>query len=174
MDNTVDEVAYHDRELSRLERELAAVVRQYRRATEVKDGVALEVETEALSNRIRWLLYNHLGLQIGMTSDHWIWLNGDDSCRIEPLLVPLELRVSGRFYCSLPEGHRQWTEPFAAYINQSPTGELDDYIVSLGNRVTLLNMPKVRELIAMGEKLSPPAPDHKDGWAFVFRKGDRA
>jgi hypothetical protein len=114
--NTLDDVAHYERELTRYERELAAVARLYGRAVEVSDCVAQDVEADALVNRIRWLLYNHLGLRIGMSTDEWVWLDGQDDCRVEPL-SSLEYRASGRLHCSLPEGHRQWTEPFAARIS---------------------------------------------------------
>jgi len=64
--NTLDDIAYYDRELAQLQQELSAVVRQLGRAAEANDDVAQEVETEALADRIRRLLYNHVGLHIGM------------------------------------------------------------------------------------------------------------
>src|SRR5713101_6491720 len=147
-ETTFDQIAYHEHHLRCLERELAAVVRQYRRAGEGDDRAAEEVETEAICDRVRWLLYHHLDLRVGMSSDDWVWLNGQDShCRIERL-GNLQLRASGRIYCSLADGHRQWTEPFAATISHSPTAaELSDYTIWLGNRATLPNLPTVRRLI---------------------------
>lgn len=172
--HTFDDVAYYRLELTRHERELAALVRQYGRAAEVNDGVALEVEAEAFCDRVRWLLYNHLGLRIGMASDEWVWLDGQADCRVEALGT-LELRAAGRFDCSLPEGRRQWTGPFEAMVSHSPiAAELRDYTIWLGNRATLLNVSKVRQRITSGEMLSPPAPVDLDEWAFVFRRGDRA
>src|SRR5262249_16666516 len=151
-DRMSDDMTYHDDNLKRLERELAAVVRQYRRATEGGDQPAEEVETEAISNRIRWLLYHHLDLRVGMSSDDWVWLTAkDDDCKIEGV-GNLELRGAGRFYCSFWDGHRQWTEPFAAKISHAHTSdELSGYTLWFGNRATLMNAPKVRQLVKSGE-----------------------
>jgi len=166
--NTFDEAAYYDRKLVRIERELAAVVRQYGRAAEASDDAAKEVEADALADRIKCLLYNHLGLRIGMASNDWVWLQGHEDCLVE--VAGMETRISGRIWCCLPEARREWTEPFAAEIGHPPTAESLDYTIWLGNRTTLLDLAKVREIFALGEKLSSPAPDE---WAFVFRKGDR-
>src|SRR5262249_53773930 len=113
-------------------------------------------------------------LRVGMSSEDWIWLDGEDDCLIERL-GPVELRATGRLYCTLPQGpRREWTEPFAAKMSHSPTAsELIDYAIWFGNRATLLNLPKVQQLIESGEELSPPAPAQDDDWAFVFRMGDR-
>ena len=166
---------FDEKNFNRLERELAAVLRQYQRATEAGDHPAELVEAEAICSRIRWLLDFHLELRVGMSSDDWVWLDGqEDDCRIERLGA-FELRIAGRLYCSLPEGHRQWTEPFVARISHSPTdGELCNYTIWFGNRETLQNLPKVQQLIESGEVVSAPAPEREDSWAFVFAMGDRA
>jgi hypothetical protein len=169
----MDEDAYNAAQLDRQEWEVAAAVRQYQRACEAGDDPAKEVETEAICDRVCRLLYHHLDLRLGMSSDDWVWLNGSYECRIEQMST-LEIRASGRVECSLPEGQRRWSEPFDARISHSPTAAvLQAYTIWLGNRATFLNVPEVRRMIESGEVLTPPAPVHQDGWAFVFHLGDR-
>jgi hypothetical protein len=168
-----DDGTYNVDQLTRLAGELAALVRQYGRATDAGDVAAQEIEAQAICDRVRWLVYHHLDLRIGMSSDDWVWLNGeDDDCFVER---PGEhgLRARGRIWCSLPEGRRQWTEPFAADIRHAPTAPgLCSYTVWFGSRATMLDLAAVRELIASGEVLTPRAPDREDGWAFLFRMGE--
>src|SRR5262245_6413107 len=105
-----DDSRYNEDQLARLERELAALVRQFRRAAAAGDLAAEGVEAEAICERIKWLLYHHLDLRVGMGSDDWIWLQGPgDDYRVEQV-DPLQLQASGRLWCSLPEGgFREWT-----------------------------------------------------------------
>jgi hypothetical protein len=170
-----DEQAYHAKELTQLEQELAAVVRQFGRAAEANDRAAEGVEVDAVCRRIQWLLYHHLSLRLGDSDDDWFWLDlvPPEECHVEQV-GRLELRASGRCWCSLPEGRRQWTEPFAASISHSSAAlGLSAYVLRLGNLTTLLDLPSVRRLIEGGEKLSPPTPARDHLWAFMFRMGDR-
>jgi hypothetical protein len=170
-----DDSSYFVDELTRLAEELAALVRQYGRALYARDSVAKKVEAEAISDRVRWLVYNHLALQVGITSDDWVWLNaGDDYCLVERC-EEQDLRVRGRFWCSLPEGLRQWTEPFAADIQYSPTAPgLCGYTVWFGSRATMPDLATVRRQVASDEVLNPRAPEREEEWAFVFRMGEHA
>jgi hypothetical protein len=167
-----DETTYNVDQLARLEGKLGALVRQYGRAAEAGDALAQEVEAQAICDRVKWLAYHHLGLRIGISSDDWVWLNEDDDCVVESS-GPHDLRARGRFWCSLPEGRRQWSEPFAAVIKHSSTfAGLCDYTVWFGSRATMQDLATVRGLIASGEELNPRAPDREDEWAFVFRMGE--
>lgn len=168
-----DDGTYNVEQLTRLAGELAALVRQYGRATDAGVTVAKDVEAQAICDRVRWLVYHHLDLRIGMSSDDWVWLNVEDDDRIVERRGEHDLRARGRIWCSLPEGRRQWTEPFVADIKHSPTAQgLCSYTVWFGRRVTMLDLAAVRELVATGEVLAPQALDHEDGWAFVFRMGE--
>jgi hypothetical protein len=161
-----------DGEFGRLQGELAAVVRQYRRAADASDEPAEEFEAGAVCDCIRRLLYEHLSLRVGMSSDEWVWLDGSENCTVEQL-TPLEVRASGRLNCSVPESRRQWTEPFTAIIRHSASSaELSDYTIWLGNGATLLNLAKVRHLLASGVMVSPPAPARDNEWAYIFRMSD--
>jgi hypothetical protein len=171
-----DNSTYNADRLARLERELAAVVRQYGRAADAGDGAAQEIEAEAISDRIRRLLYHHLDLRVGMSSENWIWLDGlEGGCRVERS-GPVEMRACGRILCTLSEeGRWQWTEPFSADISHSAVAdELCGYTVWFGSRATMLDLPAVGRLIKSGEVVAPPAPSRKGAWAFLFRMGDRA
>ena len=171
----MSDAGFHEQHVTRLERELAAVVRQHGRALTAADGPAEAIEAEAIYERIHRLLYHHLALRLGETADDWVWLDGhDNDCRLEAL-APLELRASGRMWCNLPESRRQWTEPFAANIRHSRTAdELSTYTIWLGSCATLGKLPTTRELIESGEISSPPPPANDDGWAFIFRMRERA
>jgi hypothetical protein len=159
--------------LSDLERELAAIFRQYRRATEANDSAAVAVEVDEVACRIRRMLTIHLEARIGMSSADWVWLDGDDKCKVE--FEGTTMRVSGRIWCSLPEGRREWTEPFAAkVIHRDETQELADYTFCWGTRATLLNLATVERLVRGGETVAPPAPAKEDGWAYVFQMGEAA
>ena len=164
-----DDGAFHAREITGLEREFAALVRQLTRATAASDHAAEAVEAKAICNHVRHLCYHHLALRIGETSDDWVWVEGLEDYHIEQI-PPLQLRASGRVWCTLPEGvFRQWTEPFAATISHSADAhELSGYLLQLGDRATFLDLPTVRRLIERGEAPTPPAPAIDDGWAFTF------
>jgi hypothetical protein len=168
-----DDRTHNVDQLARLEAELAALVRQYGRAADASDTVAQEVEAAALCERVGWLLHHHLDLRIGMSSDKWVWLSGGpDECFVERY-EQHDLRARGRIWCSLPEGRRQWTEPFVAEIRHSPAAAgLCGYTVWFASRATMLDLATVRRLIASSEVLNPRAPDREDGWAFVFRMGE--
>lgn len=66
----MDDSIFPAEQLARLEREVAAVVRQYGRAAEAGDA-AQDVEAEAACDRIKWLLYHHLDLRGGLGDDNW-------------------------------------------------------------------------------------------------------
>jgi hypothetical protein len=168
-----DDAGFNGDQLTRLAGELAALVRQYGRAADAGDTAAQELEGQAICDRVRWLMYHHLDLRVGMASDRWVWLNRDDvDCFVERG-EGNDLRARGRIRCSLPEGQQEWTEPFAADIRHSPTTRgLSSYTVWFGSRATMLDLAAVRDLIASGEVLTPRAPDREDGWAFVFRMGE--
>jgi len=174
----MDESAHHTHELTRLEAELAAIVRQYDRAVKACDHMAQHVEAEAVCDRVRRLLHHHLGLRVGISSHDWVWLDGqEDDCIVERV-GPVELRTAGRLICSLAEGPlRRWTEPFAASITHSRTApELSSYTIWFANRTTMLDLEPIRQLPPGSEIVNPPhppAPTREDGWAFVFRMGDR-
>jgi hypothetical protein len=168
-----DEFRYCLDQLARLEKELAALARQYGRAVDDGDAAAQQVEAEAICDRVKWLLYHHLDLRIGMGSDDWVWLNDNEG--LVDRTGDHVLQASGRIWCSLPEtGHRhQWSEPFAAKISHSPIGhELCDYIVNFGSAATILDVAMVRRVLAGGGNLNPRPPDDEDDWAFVFRMGE--
>jgi len=151
-------------------------LRQYARASDVSDLSARAIEAEALCDRIKWLLYHHLELRVGMSDHDWVWLNCHlDDCCVERS-PPSEVHARGRIECTLAEGPRKaWTEPFAAKITQSPTGsDICDYSLWFGGRATMLDLETVRKLITAGNVLDPPAPVDENGWAFAFRMGDRA
>src|SRR5262245_48822120 len=157
-------------ELSRLENELAAAIRQFARATEARDDAATAVETETIADRIRRMLYVHLEIRIGMSSDDWVWLDGQEDFQVD--VTGTETKVSGRIYCTLPTAgpRRDWTEPVAGVMNQISAGEaLAAYSISFGARATLLDLSTVKRLVASGEKVAPPPPASEDGWAYVFR-----
>ncbi len=166
---------FHQDWLADLEVEVAALVRQYLRATEASDRAAREVEADAICDRIRRLLYHHLGLSVSDTDDDWFWLDGqEEGCRVE-LVGAMELKATGRLWCSLPEGRRQWTEPFAARVAHSATAQvLSGYTLHLGSRETLLNLSETRRQIEGGRIPTPPPPANEEEWAFVFRLGDRS
>jgi hypothetical protein len=66
-----------------------------------------------------------------------------------------------------------WTEPFAAELAGSPTGELCRYSIRFGSRRTLLKLDAVRKQMRAGKFFDPPTPIRDTGWAFVFRMGER-
>lgn len=173
--------------LLEIERSLAAVIRQYRRAADANDSDALALERDSVACWIRRMITIHLEARIGMSSDDWVWLDGDEVCSIE--LAGAEMTVSGRIWCSLPEGRREWTEPFAArVVHASASPDLADYTIWWGTRETLLDLPTVERLVRGGEVptprsrierflrgdkvLSPLAPTSEDGWAYVFLRGE--
>jgi hypothetical protein len=157
-------------ELVGLENELAAAIRQFARATAAHDDAATAIETETIADRIRRMLYLHLEIRIGMSSDDWVWLDGQEDFQVH--VSGTETKVSGRIYCTLPAKgpRREWTEPVAGVMNQISTGKaLADYSISFGTRATLLDLSTVKRLVASGEKVAPPPPATEDGWAYVFR-----
>lgn len=155
------------------ERELATLIRQYRRAFEANDRLAQDIEADAICERIRRLLYEHLELRVGMSSDQWFWLDGREHCQIDRA-ARQGIRATGRLICSLPEARRlEWSEPFAASISLDNVEELSDYTIWLGNRQTLIGLPRIRQQIEAGEVPSPSAPNAVNQWAFVFRRGER-
>jgi hypothetical protein len=160
-------------ELFRVERELAAAVRQFGRASQSQDDPAKAIELEAIGDRIRRLLYVHLETQIGMSSDAWVWMDGQEEIQAE--LAGMELKASGRTQCTLANSPlRHWTEPFTAVIVlASPGPGLADYTISWGARASLLDLATVERLILRGEKVSPPPPTSEDAWAYVFRMDGR-
>src|SRR5262245_37681976 len=172
---TPEEFASIERGLGSLQRELAAVLRQHQRATSARDQSAEVVEAEATIDRIRRLLYHHLELRVGMSSDKWVWLDGQDDCVVEAL-QPLEFRASGRLLCSLPEGRRrEWYEPFEAQVILNPNDrELAGYTIWFANVATILNPATVKRMIEAGELVKPRVPARAEEWAHVFRMGDRA
>ena len=160
-------------ELARLETELAAVARQYGRAAEAHDDAAKAVEVEAIADRIRRMLYAHLEIRIGMTSNAWVWLDGQEAVQAD--LVGSEIKVSGRILCTLAADFRvRWTEPFAAEITHAANAPgLSNYAIWLGTRATLLDLATVERLITSGETVLPPTPSNEDGWAYVIRMDGR-
>lgn len=172
---TPEELASIERSIERLERELAAILRQHQRATNARDESAKLVEADASIDRIRRLIYHHLDMRVGMSSDNWVWLDGQEDCTVEPL-QPLEFRASGRLICSLPERRRrEWFEPFDVRVSLSPSGgELSAYTIRFANVATFCNLPKVQEMIEAGQTVKPRIPVENEEWAHVFRMGDRA
>jgi hypothetical protein len=185
-DNGAEGRSYADI-LLELEGSLAAVFRQYRRAVEADDRAAIALEKDAVACWVRRMITIHLEARIGMSSEDWVWLDADDVCHVE--LVGTEMKVSGRIWCSLPEGRREWTEPFAARIVHAiETPHLADYMLWWGTRATVLDLAAVERLVRGGEVpsphaqierllrgapvFSPPAPTSEDGWAYVFRMGE--
>jgi hypothetical protein len=159
--------------LTDLECEVAAIFRQYRRATDAHDNAASVVEVDAIACRIRRMLYVHLEARVGMSSGQWVWLDGDDECNVE--VEGTLMSVSGRIWCSLPEGRREWTEPFSAQIvHDDQAQQLTDYTFFWGTHATLLNLREVERLVRACELLRPHAPANLDGWAYVFRMGETA
>jgi hypothetical protein len=160
-------------ELFLLERELSAAVRQFGRAADAHDDAAKAIEVEAIADRIRRMLYVHLEIRIGMSSDAWVWLDGQENVRVE--LAGTEMSLSGRILCALANSlRRQWTEPFAAVVTHGSTDSgLSGYTISLGSPGTLLDLSAVERLIASGETVLPPPPKSQDGWAYIFRMDGR-
>jgi len=160
-------------DLLRAETELAAAIRQFDRASQAQDDPAKVIELEAIGDRIRRILYVHLEIRIGMTSDAWVWMDGQEDIRVE--LAGMELKASGRIRCTLANGPlRYWTEPFTAVVIQASTDlGLADYTISWGSRETLLDLAAVERLVVRGETMSPPAPSREDAWAYVFRMNSR-
>jgi hypothetical protein len=165
--------SFHRDELARLEDEVAALLRQYRRATEAKDEAAARVEGAALCDRVHWLLYHHLEMQLASPLDEWwFWLDGTaDEWRVE-LESPLSARVAGRVWCGLSvTGGRQWTEPFLAYFSHLPLlPALGSYTVCLGRRSTLCDEGALREYLAAGCVFEVVGSSDESHWAFVFHK----
>jgi hypothetical protein len=133
------------------------------------------------------MLTIYLEARIGMSSQEWVWLDADETCQVE--LAGTEVKVWGRIWCSLPEGRREWTEPFAARIAFANDGQrLAHYTFWWGKRETLLDLATVERLVRGGKVpsararlksqlsgetvFSPPAPDGEGGWAYVFRMGE--
>ncbi len=112
---------FRDLSIASLERDLAAIARQYRHALEAHDPAAQRLETAASADRVRGLLWNFLESQAEMHPDDWVFLTGYTRCLIE--LEGAQMRVSGHFWCSFPRGRREWVEPFLAVIELSPSGK---------------------------------------------------
>src|SRR5262249_16558289 len=146
----------------------AVIVRQFGRASQAQDVAAKIVEVQAIGDRIRRMLYVHLEIRIGMSSNAWVWLDGQEDVQVD--FAGTELKASGRILCTLANGpRRRWTEPFAAVLTQaSPDPGLADYTITLGTRATLLDLAMVERLVTSGETVSPPAPTSEDAWAYVF------
>lgn len=173
--------------LIEIERSLAATIRQYGRAIHANDPDAVAIEKNGLACWIRRMITDHFEARLGLTSLDWVWLDAEDECEVT--LAGLELTASGRIWCSLPDGRREWTEPFAAVITHASSGQLlADYTLWWGTRETLLNLTAVKRLVRGNELPSsgakfvrylqkkqeffPPAPMSEDGWAYVFHKGE--
>jgi hypothetical protein len=175
MSHIPENLARIEHVFERIERELAAILRQHQRATIAGDESAKLVEAEAAIDRIRWLLYHHLDLRVGISSDNWVWLDGQADCAVEPL-EPWQFRTLGRITCSLPEGRRrEWFEPFEAQVSLSPSsGELSTYTIRFANVTTIQNLQKVAEMIEAGEAVKPRIPVRSEEWAYTFRMGERS
>lgn len=161
--------------LVELENEVAAIFRQYRRASDAHDAVALAMEADAIGCRIARMLYPHLDARIGISSGNWVWADGHDECNV--VVEETQMMVSGRLFCSLPKGRpREWTEPFSArFVHNDQSRRLADYTLYWGTRATLLDVRKVERLIHHSEeRFDPPPPTNLEEWAYVFRKGEVA
>ncbi len=157
-----------------LEKELAAGIRQFARAMGTNDDAAIALEIETVAERVKSLLFIHLEIRIGMGSDSWVWLDGQEGFEME--VTGCETNLSGRIWCTLPTAgpRREWTEPVAGLIMHSAKGRgLSGYSFSFGTRATLLDLPTVERLLAGGKDVAPPAPTSQDEWAYVFRIDDR-
>jgi hypothetical protein len=165
---------FHHDWLTDLEGQVAALVRQYLRAAKARDRAALDVETQTIGDRVHSLLYHHLGLRVGESSDNWFWLSATKACAVE-LQGLLDIRAVGQMWCSLPERRREWTEPFEArFMHSASILALSAYTLNFGSRATLLDLSETRSLIDAGKPPESPLPVEKGGWAFVFHMGDRA
>src|SRR2546423_190756 len=68
------------------------------RAVQAQDDAAKTVEIEAIADRIRRMLYVHMEIRIGMSSDDWVWLDSQEDVEVE--LTDLEMNASGRILCT--------------------------------------------------------------------------
>jgi hypothetical protein len=158
--------------IAELEVAVAALTRQLDRAASAADGPAVAVEREAICERVRELVYHHLGCAVGETSDDWVWLSGvlDGWAMERP--GPTDLSASGQVWCSLPEGGwRDWAEPFAAWFRLSADGRsVAGYALRFGRRSTLHDLPAVRAGIVAGSPPPPCLASEVPEWAYVFSK----
>jgi hypothetical protein len=165
-------VASRDKlQVSALERDLAAIARQYRRSVEARDKAAQSLEVSAAAECIQRLLVAFR--EAGPVDACEFYFSGYDVCQIA--LKGLNMNVMGRTWCSFfaHEGWREWTEPFSAIIVLSADCEsVTAYSLYCGTRATLLDPEKVRRQLSNGKRVAPRAPSRQDGWAFVYRMGD--
>lgn len=163
---------FHLESIAELEGIVAALARQHDRAAAAGDDAAVAVEREAICSRVRELVYHHLGVAVGETSDDWVWLSvAVDGWAFERP-GPTELSASGQVWCSLPEGGwRDWSEPVSGCFRLSAGGRaLVGYALRFGRRATLLDLPTVRARIAAGDPPGPCPPSEVPEWAYVFAR----
>jgi hypothetical protein len=163
---------FHLDSIAELEGIVAALARQLDRAAAAGDEAAVAVEREAICSRIRELVYHHLGVAVGETSDAWVWI----SVAVEGWAFdrpgPSELSASGQVWCSLPEGGwRDWSEPVSGTFRLSAGGRgVVGYTLRFGRRSTLLDLPAVRVGIAAGQPPGSCPPAEVSEWAYEFRR----
>lgn len=167
------------------DRELAARVRQYVRALEAGDRVAVKLMkrdlTFALESHLNRLLYkSKLGQSVS------VWMDGIVAQQVH-VVAPLGLLIQGYVYAGRASDGSQWREPFEAELHASHEGDaLAQFFARFGDLERLVSEGVIRADVSEDYPLDESVFQVRVGncvtrregqlleWAFEFTKEERA